>query len=67
MLTHTILLNNRPGRPLLLTDAEAIELFSLGFRFSAFCPGRGQSRLAPPFHTVVDHEQGTLTIGQSEN
>ena len=67
MLTHSLPLKDRPGRPLLLTDDEAIELFSLGFRFSVFRPGRERCRLSLPFETVVDLERDTLTISQSED
>lgn len=66
MLSHTLPLNERLGRPLQLTDEEAVELFELGFRFSVFRPGGEQCHLSLPFETVVDFEHGTLTIRQSE-
>lgn len=67
MLAHTLPLNDRTGRPLRLTDDEAIDLFQLGFRFSIFRPGREESHLSMPFETVIDPVSGTLTIRQQES
>ena len=67
MLSHTLSLNGRTGRPLNLTDDEAVQLYELGFRFSVFRPGREQCRLSLPIETVVDVQASTLTIRQKES
>lgn len=66
MLSHTIPLNDRVGRPLKLTDEEAVELFERGFRFAIFRPGREPCRLSVPYETVIDPVHETLTIRQAE-
>ena len=67
MLSHTIPLNSRDGRPLRLTDDEALELYERGFRFSIFRPGREECHLSLPFETVIDPVHATLTIRQAES
>lgn len=66
MLSYTIPLRERTGRPLHLTDDEAMELYEKGFRFSIFRPGREECQLSYPIETIIDHVHGTLTIRQPE-
>lgn len=64
MRTYTTTLNKRDPDRLQLTDEEAEDLETAGFRFSIFNPESREYRLSPPYKILYAIDRGTVTLMQ---
>ena len=64
MATYKTRLAGRNTRELEITQAEAEEMFELGFRFAEYNPEQGRWRLSKPVELLIVRDHDELTIQQ---